>query len=89
MTDITPTHEEAEHTHKATITLYSNGPADMVSIKVQWEPDIQGVDIKELGYLPAAYQFVEAYMLPAIEEGYMDWEVSPMMMLESPSERKN
>jgi hypothetical protein len=81
--------EETEHTHKATLTVYSNGKKEMISVKVQLEPDVEGVSIEELGYLPAAYQFMEEYIFPAIEAAYMDWQIKPMLALESPSKWNN
>ena len=81
--------EELEYTHKAVLTVYSNGSNNMISVKVSWEPPITPEEIQEAGYLPASYQFIQDYMLPAIEEAYLEWEVKPMMMLESPSEYNN
>ena len=81
--------EEPTFTHKATLTVYSNGDDDMVSVKMVWDPDLTGMNIQDLGYLPASYQMVEEFLLPALEEAYMKSEVEPMMAMESPSQRKH
>jgi hypothetical protein len=65
---------EPEHTHKAIMTVYSNGPNDDISVQIKWDPDLGGIDISVLGYLPAAYQLIEAYILPALEEAYLSSE---------------
>lgn len=66
--------ETNEFTHKVTMTICSNGPADEVAVSIEFEPDIEGKHISELGYLPAAYQFLEAYIKPALEEAYLQAE---------------
>lgn len=76
---------EAPFTHKVTLTLSSDGPENMIQVKVHWEPDIEGKTIEEIGFLPASYQFMQEYILPAVEQGYMDWLVNPMMNIEPPS----
>ena len=81
--------EERVHTHKAVLTVYSNGDSNMISVKVNWDPKMDGDDVKALGYLPAAYGFVEDYLLPAIEEAYLEWEAGPLLNAESPSKWNN
>lgn len=81
--------EERVHTHKAVLTVYSNGSSNMISVKVNWEPRLTGEDVAELGYLPASYGFVEDYLLPAIEEAYLEWEAGPLLHAESPSKWNN
>jgi hypothetical protein len=81
--------EERAHTHKAVLTVYSNGSSNMISVKVNWEPKIDQEAVEELGYLPAAYGFVEDYLLPAIEEAYLEWEAGPLLHAESPSKWTN
>jgi hypothetical protein len=73
------------YTHRATITICSNGPAAEVNITVTFDPDQEGKDLKELGYLPACFELVQEYMLPAIEAAYMDWSADPLLRMESPS----
>lgn len=81
--------EEITYTHKATLTIYSNGPKEMVSVKVEFDPDVEGVSIQELGYLPASYKLMEEYVFPAVEEAKFEWEIKPMLALESPSKYNN
>lgn len=77
------------HTHKAIMTVYSNADDPTVSVRVEWEPDVTSKVVEDLGYLPASSQFIQQYVLPAIEEAYMANEVEPMLALESPSKRVN
>lgn len=80
--------EKLPHTHKVTMTLYSNGPEEMVSVRVKWDPDVEGKHISEIGFLPAAYQFLQEFIVPAIEEGYMKWSGEPMILLQ-PQEKSH
>jgi len=65
-------HTEPTFTHRAVVTLSSNGIDDDVAIKIQWEPDLEGQDITKLGYLPASYQFVQKWVLPMLEDAFME-----------------
>lgn len=64
--------EDIQYTHKVTVTLMSDGSDPDVAVKVEWSPDISGKDIQELGYMPPCFNFVTKYILPALEEAYMD-----------------
>lgn len=83
------TSKEPTFTHRATITIYSNGAEPEVHISVKFDPDEEGRDIKELGYFPPAFQMVQEFMLPAIEQAYMEWAQDPLLQMESPSEYNN
>lgn len=83
------THKEQPYTHKAVMTVTSNGDDNAVAVSIKWDPNIDGVGIQELGYLPASYQMIEQYILPALEEAYLEWELDPMMKLDSPSKYDN
>lgn len=63
---------EPAFTHKATVTFTSDGINDDVAIKIEWSPDLDGQDITKIGYLPASYQFVQQYVLPMIEDAFME-----------------
>lgn len=78
-----------EHTHKVTVTLYSKNDEKGVWLSASWEPDVDGADIEALGYIPASYLFMQEYIAPAIEEGYFQWSVDPMTVMESPSDTRN
>jgi hypothetical protein len=45
-------------------------------MEVKWEPTIDGEDIEDQGYIPAAYQFVQQVLLTAevVSDGLMDIE---------------
>lgn len=88
MTDDAPTPKDP-YTHRATITIISNGAEPEVRITVKFDPDQEGLDIKQLGFFPAAFQMVQEYMLPAIEAAYMDWAADPLLNMQSPSEYNN
>lgn len=77
------------YTHRATITLSSNEENPDVAVEVNWFPDIEGKTIKDIGYLPAAYQFVQQYILPALEDAYMLNEHEELMDSDSPPKRLN
>lgn len=69
-------------THRATMTISSNEAGEDVHVKVVWAPDIDGAAIEALGYMPAAYRFVQQYLVPALEEaynssGYPEWDITP------------
>lgn len=81
--------DESNATHKVIMTVLSSGRNEIISVSVKYEPDIEGKDIVELGFLPASYQFVEEYILPAIEQGYMEWEAGPLLNMGSPSKYNN
>lgn len=57
----------SEQTHKAVLTLTSVGRSDDVEVSIQWEPVMNREDLQKLGYLPAAFQFIQTYILPALE----------------------
>ena len=81
--------EDLAYTHKATMTVYSNASDPNVAVKVVWVPDLRGVDFPKLGYMPASFKFIEEYILPAIEEAYVDYEIDPLLAAASPSGRAN
>lgn len=70
--------EEVSFTHKTVVTVYSNGDSEMVSVKVELEPDMTGEDIEQLGYMPAAYTMLEDYLYPAIQQAKLEWEENPI-----------
>jgi hypothetical protein len=81
--------EEIKHTHKVTLTAYSDGPEESVNITVKWDPDLEGVDIEALGYLPASFEFLQKFILPAIDAAFQEYVEDPMMAIESPSNRSH
>ncbi len=81
--------EEIVHTHKATITVFSNGENEMITVRVSFAPDMDGADIEALGYEPAAFGFVQDYIIPAIDEAQLEWEAGPLLELPSPSRYNN
>lgn len=81
--------EEVKHTHKVVLTAYSNEQDEEVNIKVQFTPDLTGSDIEALGYLPASFEFLQKFLLPAIDEAFKEYTMDPMMAIESPSTRSH
>lgn len=47
------------YTHKAVVTIYSTQDSPEVFMEVQWEPTLEGKDIEDQGYIPAAYKFMQ------------------------------
>ena len=70
---------EPTYTHKATVTITSDGINDDVAISIKWDPDLEGANISQLGYLPSSYQFVQQYVLPMLEDA---WMASPEVLAE-------
>ena len=82
---------EPTFTHKATLTVTSNEDNGEVHVKVTWTPDIDGAAIEALGYMPAAYNFIQTYVVPMLDEAYgrigipadaedweyPEWEITP------------
>jgi hypothetical protein len=81
--------EEQDHTHKVTINVYSKGKDNMISVKINWTPDLEGKDFTEIGYFPASFGFVEDFLIPAIEQGYEEWAAGPLSDMSSPSNYKH
>lgn len=67
MTDGTP-----RHTHKATLTVYSDEESPDVWIKVDWDPKLDKEAIVALGYMPAAYAFIQEHVVPMLEKAYRE-----------------
>lgn len=52
-------------THRVTVVVTSVNGEPEVHMEVQWEPLLSDDEIKDLGYIPAAYQFVDAALMTA------------------------
>lgn len=59
-------------THTAVLICTSIGAGEDVQVEVRWNPDIEGEDVEELGYLPASYKFIQDYILPALENALLE-----------------
>lgn len=46
-------------THEVTVVVQSSLDDPHVSMEVQWRPLLSSEEIQEMGYVPAAYQFVQ------------------------------
>lgn len=53
-------------THEVTVTVQSRLDEPGVALEVKWRPLLSDEEIQEMGYVPAAYQFVQ-YLLEAAE----------------------
>lgn len=72
--------------NKVQVTISSKGKSESVDLKIKWDPDEEVIDIKKLGYYPAAYAFVEKFILPGLEEALIDVELEDAMFgVEEPS----
>lgn len=56
-------------THSVGIFLSSVGKENEVKVKIMYS---DGEDVKSIGYLPASWQALEMYILPALEDACMD-----------------
>lgn len=63
-------------THRVVVEVTSFEDNPEVHMEVKWEPTIDGKDIEDQGYIPAAYLFVQQCLLAAeaASEGLMDVE---------------
>lgn len=73
-------------THKATITISSEGPSPSVHVDLDWTPDLDEFDPRELGYMPAAFQFLQDHILPILERAML---MGSGIMDDSPSRYNN
>lgn len=65
-------------TYTATIIISSTGKNNDVSLSIEWSPELNKQEIDNIGFLPASFQFVEEFIVPALEEAYQasyDFEV--------------
>ena len=53
-------------THKVTVVVTSNADDPDVHMDVQWEPLLSAEQVAEMGYIPAAYQFIETVLTTAV-----------------------
>lgn len=58
-------------THKVIITLGSEGRAEDVGVQIVLDPALTGDDIQALGYKPASLEFLDRFILPVLENIYM------------------
>lgn len=61
-----------EHTHCATLSIFSADDTPDVWVQVDWDPKLTGTSMHELGYYPAAYKFVQEYIKPMLEAAFND-----------------
>lgn len=52
-------------TYKVVITAESTDDNPEVSLEVKWEPKLSDSDLQGLGYIPAAYNFVDTTLITA------------------------
>lgn len=78
-----------EVSYVVTMTLTSIGKDEDVAVQIRMNPDLAGVNIQELGFLPASFKFLETYIMPALNEAYVESEVADLLDAESPSNRSH
>lgn len=81
--------DDPEYTHLVTMKISSNEDSPDIALKVSWSPNLVGADIETLGYYPAAFQFMEKYILPALEAAYLRSEFAELLSSEPPSDSIN
>lgn len=65
--------------HNVEVHISSKGDNPSVDIKIKWDPEEEVIDVEKLGYYPAAYLFVEKFILPGLEEALKDVELLDAM----------
>ena len=58
-------------THKVVITIGSTNDTEDVGVQIKLDPEMTGADYDTLGYQPAAHKFLEMFVLPMLENIYM------------------
>lgn len=81
--------ENFPHTHAAVMTIASSGEDNNVAVEIRWEPELEGTEVEDLGYLPASYKFVQAYVMPMLEEVFMNEEYPELQELNPDSSTRN
>lgn len=61
--------------HRVTVVVDSYMDSPEVSVEIKWEPELTDAEIAEMGYLPAAYRFVEATLISAVFMSQGDTEI--------------
>lgn len=66
----------SDYTHRVLVEVTSVGDSPEVKMEVKWEPALEGSDIEDQGYIPAAYMFVQQCLLAAelASEGELEIE---------------
>lgn len=59
------------YTHKVVVTIGSTNDVEDVGVQIKLDPEITGEDYQALGYQPASHKFLEAFILPLLENVYM------------------
>lgn len=75
--------------HKCVLTISSEGNDPGVHVELEWSPDLDKFDPRELGYTPAAFQFLERHILPILERAMLMSEYGELVDAEPASERIN
>lgn len=65
-------------THKVVVEVSSFEDSPEVHMEVRWEPSLEGKDIEEQGYVPAAYLFVQRCLLAAEEASTDDVDIEDL-----------
>lgn len=75
-------------THQATLTIFSNEDQPDVWIQIDWEPKLTGGEMRELGYFPASYRFIQENVVPMLEQAFAE-SLDELANADSPSELVN
>lgn len=77
------------YTHKTSITVYSKDNDKEVWVAFDFEPEMSGVEVASLGYMPAAYGFMEEFLVPAVEEGFFQMTGGVLGLIDPPTDAIN
>lgn len=56
-----------KNNYTAVITVSSMGDSNEVSLSIDWGSDLTEEQLEETDFIPAAFQFVDRFILPALE----------------------
>ena len=68
--------------YTAIIVVSSTGDSNDTEVSVEWNPELTGEDIEELGFMPGSFKFVEDYILPALERAYEESDYAELESIE-------
>lgn len=71
-------------THKVVITIGSMNDLEDVGVQINLDPETTGSDYEALGYQPAAHMFLNKFILPMLENVYMQSNFPELFDPEAP-----
>lgn len=71
-------------THKVVVTIGSTDDSEDVGVQIKLDPEMTGQEYEALGYQPASHKFLEMFVLPMLENIYMQSNFPELFDPEAP-----